>query len=351
MSQLDAIAEVLRAEGFPVVVADVEKAVATEARADFEEWFLAELEREASLGFIRGREQMMEVLLRWAQERGWKLRTSDLIELSRHVFDLASAISLDLAGLDVPVELADRLRRLHFKREEVIAFPEAAWRFGALRERVASMTRRPTVHRLLSIARQHPLAEAELQGAAWASLRAAEKLRPIFLRDGSVIAEAALDVEREGIRARVSGAMLQRTDPLTLARQLHQDRLVDGYRDYERVARTEIADAYAHGAFVHDVDVGRFQPETAVYRIPRLAACKVCLALYTNPDGSFRPYLVRDLLAETTPVIDVGVRTPRLVRATIGTAHPHDLCSPWMRAPASLGPSEAYVEARRGARV
>ena len=320
------------AEEWPLDEYLAEKATASGgARAEFAEWFLAELEREANLAFIRGRDQMLEVLSRWLQQYPRPLATAELLELNALVFDLSTAVSLDLTGLDVPSRIAERLKQLGFSRTERVGFTQAAFRFGGMRERAAATP--PSNYRdLRAMATRMPLTPIEESAMRWAALNAAEQLRPIFMADGSVITEARLQAERLQIQAMVTNAYAERIDALQLGRDLYRLRQPDAYRDYERVARTELANSYAHGAFHHEVAKGRWQPEDEVYRIPRPTACKICLTLFTNPDGTYRLYRVADLLAERTPLVNVGVRKERLVRATIGVPHPNDLCAPWIKA-------------------
>lgn len=317
----------------PELLAYVQKAAETKPRQDFTEWFLRRLEEEAHLGFISGREQMQDVLKEWLREF-WRapLTPAQHQELAQLTFDLSSAVSLDLAGLDVPSSLLSRLSRLGFQRSETVGFPTLAWRFGAIREAAERLPPTASYTALRALARQTPLTALEEAAMRWASLHAATQLRPIFLADGQVISDARLAAEQLWIRAMVTHATETRIDALTLARNMYRLRAPDTYRDYERVARTELANSYAHGAFHHEVAHGRYQPDDEVYRIPRPAACRICLVLFTTPDGSPRRYRVQDLLAETTPRVNVGIRKERLVQATIGVPHPNDLCSPWIKA-------------------
>ena len=301
------------------------------APRDFEEWFLRELEAQARFNFVTARQAMVSILSQQLRAQ-YPMAAAAFAELQRLIFDLSHGIAFRLSGLPLTVDTAARLQRVGFTLQESLAFPELAYRFGTMRDWLATHQHAPW-DSVIAHAVTVPLTPIEETAIGWAMRHAARQLQPIFMRDGAAILDGVLETERAAIRQGVVTGMIERTHPLTLARQLYLDREPGTYRDYERVARTEIANSFAHGAFEHDVAIRKFEADTEVVRMPRPAACKTCLLLFTNPDGSLRRYRVADLLAESTPEIDVGVRTERWVRATVGVPHPNDLCSPWMRAP------------------
>jgi hypothetical protein len=157
-------------------------------------------------------------------------------------------------------------------------------------------------------------------------------LMPVYDKAGRLIRGRALQRERDMLRDLAVNAIATRTHPLVTAREMFQaENANDIFRDFERIARTEISNAFSNGAFRADRLSGKFAHSDLVYRITRPNACKICLALYTNPDGTPRLYRVRDLERGTTPQIDVGVRTRRLYRAVIGATHPNEMCSDWQK--------------------
>jgi hypothetical protein len=111
----------------------------------------------------------------------------------------------------------------------------------------------------------------------------------------------------------------------------HVDKAWGIYRDFERVARTELANCFHHGSFAADRISGKFADSDLVFRIPRPQACKLCILFYIGLGGTPRLYKVQDLLEEATPLIRVSGRGARPHRALIGVNHPNCLCSSWQK--------------------
>jgi len=109
------------------------------------------------------------------------------------------------------------------------------------------------------------------------------------------------------------------------------DKTAGIYRDFERVARTEMANCFHYGSFRADQMSSKFGDNDIVYRTARPDGCKLCLTLYTGSNGTPKLYTVQELLKETTPLIKVSGRGSKLYHAAIGVSHPDCLCSPWSK--------------------
>lgn len=300
----------------------------------FDEWFLNQLARRATRRFINAQTHIWRVVEDYLTQHGGtfaNLTPGQLQTLEHTMFDLGLAHTSHMVGIHVDEAVARRLRRWGWTAQEVVDFPGLAYRFALIRDLISSGRVR-TFEEIIRAAMAHPVSEAERQAINIARAESLNLLMPVYDRAGRLIRGRALQREKDLLRGLVVRGIEQRIHPLALARDMINSEGAGGiFRDFERIARTEIASAYSNGAFRDDRASGKFADADRVYRITRPNACKICLSLYTNPDGTPRLYRVRDLERGTTPEIDIGVRVPRLYRAVIGATHPNEMCSDWQK--------------------
>lgn len=298
---------------------------ATTAAEDFEEWFLQELFRAAQRYYGDARAQVWDALDRLLALRGMQSPTGlGFDELHEALFDLSTASTARMVGLDVPRDVLQRLRTIGWSTPEALDFPALAYRMGLLhRELTASSP--VSYARLVQQARAMPLTDAERIAVDYARRRAGLFLKPIFDRDGTL-----WTAERElfPIRQRVTPALEHRVGPREAARQLQNTyRAMGVERDAERVIRTEMAEASNRGAWVHDSQ--SWAADDLIFRQPSREACKGCLRLFLRPDGHPRLYTPAEVEAATALGPNTGPWQEW--RPLIGPIHPNCVCGPFQR--------------------
>lgn len=301
---------------------------------DFEQWFLRELQGRARRRFVTAREHIWNVIEGYLRQNGGvfsRLSSDQLLELERTLFELGHAHTASMLGIAVQPELRRRLLRWGWTSTEVLDLPGLAYRFALIYDAIEN-ARITNFDQLVALAQAHPLTEAERNAIQAARASGLQLLRPVFDASGRLMLGRILQREREALTRQVVGAIEHRQHPFALGRDMFRQAQAEGiFRDFERIARTEIANDFSRGSFQADRESGKFQNNDLVYRVTRPQACKICLALYTNPDGTPRLYRVRDLENGNTPRIDIGVRVERIYQARIEQAHPNCLCAPWMK--------------------
>jgi hypothetical protein len=172
-----------------------------------------------------------------------------------------------------------------------------------------------------------PLTTTEQAAIDYAQRHAGARLRPLFTRLASQLETRVLDAERAAVRYRVPHALAARRSHVHLASLLAHDAQ-SWERDWRRVARTELQDAWNHGALMallarHEAPVGEGElpsiPDVLVYKIPAQTACEHCLRLWLEPDGAPRIYHLPDVLAHAS---NEG-RPAREWTAQVGPIHPN----------------------------
>lgn len=322
---------------------------------DFEDWFLNELSRRARLRFASARVHIWRVIEDYLRQRGGvfaRLSDEQIADLQQAIFDLGMAHTSRMVGISVDPAVARRLQRWRWTAEEVQDFPGLAYRFGLIRDLIEKRQIQdfPT---LVRMAQAHPMTEPERQAVKVARQSALSQLTPVFSAAGKLLVGAALKREREALQRQVVGGLARRQHPFALARDMFAMEGDTNFRDFERIARTEMANSFSWGSWQADRTSGKFGNGDYVYRITRANGCKICLALFTNPDGTPRLYNVKDLENETTPKIDVGIRVKRFFQAGIGQPHPNCLCGPWNKYYKGISDSNFkefapnYVEGRK----
>lgn len=301
---------------------------------EFDEWFLNQLAGRARQHFVSAQRHIWRVVEDYLRQHGGtfaNLTPAQLSELETTMFEVGLAHTSRMVGIPVDPAVERRLRRWGWTQQEVLDFPGLAYRFALIRHLIQARRLR-TFDELVRAAMAHPVSAAERQAINIARSESLNLLMPVYDQAGRLIRGAALRRERELLRNMIRQGIERRIHPLALARDMFKEERAGGiYRDFERIARTEIANAYSVGSWRADRASGKFTLQDRVYRITRPNACKICLALYTNPDGTPRLYRVRDLENGTAPEIDIGVRKERLYRAVIGATHPNEMCSDWQK--------------------
>lgn len=300
----------------------------------FDEWFLNELARRATRRFQQAQTHIWRVVEDYLRLHGGtfaNLTPAQLAELEHTMFDVGLAHTSYMVGIPLDAAVERRLRRWGWTAQERMDFPGLAYRFALIRNLIQSGRAR-TFEELVRTASKHPLTDAERQAINIARADGLNLLMPVYDRAGRLIRGAQLERERHLLRGMIVQGIERHVHPLKLARDMYQHEQAGGiFRDFERITRTEIANAYSTGSWRADRASAKLGISDQVYRITRPNACKICLALYTNADGTPRLYRVRDLERGTTPQIDIGVRTQRLYQAVIGATHPNEMCSDWQK--------------------
>jgi len=313
---------------------DLEKAIRSSDGERFEEWFLKELYDRSRSRFTDARDNIWHVVEQYLRQHGGtfaRLKPEQLLELERTLFEAGLAHTSHMVGIQVDEATRKKLKLWGWKDQEILDFPGWAYRFALIRSLIEQNKIRNFAE-LLRAAMAHPLSRAEQYAIDLARTAALTQLRPIFDSAGRLIIDEALKREQEALRTMVVSALEKRTHPFVLGREMFKMERAEGiFRDFERVARSEISNNFASGSWQADKSSGKFGDNDLVFRITRPQACRLCISLFVNPNGTPRLYRVRDLEQGTTPEIDIGVRKERKFRATIQPPHANCMCPPWSR--------------------
>lgn len=300
---------------------------------DLEQWFFCELTRLAGPRFVNGEEHVWKVVTTYLREHGgaWgNLTDNEFLQIKSAILKLAIQTS-HMVGVSVPPDVERKLTGWGWSPRDVRDFPGWAYRVALIKALIES-GQIQRFSELVKAAQSHPLSEAERQAIEAACTLGLKNLKPVYDAAGTLIEGEALEKEKEQLRDLLIEALIQRTSPLKLAREMFRvDKIAGIYRDFERVARTEMANCFHYGSFRADQISGKFGDNDIVYRTSRPQACKLCIMLYTGSHGTPKLYRVQELLQETTPPIRVSGRGDKLYRAVIGVSHPDCLCSPWSK--------------------
>ena len=195
------------------------------------------------------------------------------------------------------------------------------------------------------------LTAIEQAAIRYAQRAAGAVLQPILAGVQARVMRRVLQEERQALQQRVPDAIAQRQSPRRLASLLAAD-IGDWQRDLERVARTELAEAYNHGAMatliaqhpsnqvrhpdgtLHPV-AQSVPPPVHIFRTPAHTACDHCRDLYVNTDGTPHLYALQEVLSNPS---NYGLLAHQWT-AQVGVTHPNCLCSSWQTyIPALHGP-------------
>lgn len=326
---------------------------------DFEQWFLCQLTNLAGTPFVNAHEHVWQVVMTYLRNHArvcGELQDSEFYQIKSAIFSEGIQTSRAV-GISISRDLETKLTSWGWSRKDIRDFPGWAYRVAVIKALVESGEIQ-SFPGLVEAARSHPLSEAERQAIEAARTIGLKNLKPVYDAAGTLIEGEALEKEKERLRPLLIEAIIQRKSPLKLAREMFlEDKPVGIYRDFERLAETEIANCFQYASFRADQISGQFGDNDIVFRIPRPQACKLCITLYVGSDGTPRLYTVQELLAETTPLIKVSGRGRKLYRAAIGVGHPNCLCSAWQKyhGEASNEPfrqfAPQYIEAREKYRL
>lgn len=179
-----------------------------------------------------------------------------------------------------------------------------------------------------------PLTDTERAAVTVARRHAGARLTPVLRGFHARMEARLLEIERQAVQRRTAAALGQREGPQALASVLAAER---GHfqRDWQRVARTELADAFNQGAVAtliarhptNQVDGQPVEdpkvPAVKVLKIPSVNACLHCKRIWLQPDGAPRLYNLVDVLAHTS---NEGLPAAQW-SACVGPSHPNCACS------------------------
>ena len=323
----------LHREIFPEPGEYVLKAAEPEAEEEFEEWFLKTL-HDVTLGNAMSlRDAMWDVLERLFAERGYQAPSQmDFWELHGLLNDLSHASTARMVGLRIPPDLLHRLGTYGFTAPEALDFPALAYRMG-LAYKTLKTTRPVAFDELRRVVSEIPLTPAERSAVEIARLHAGVYMRPIFDEVGNVwTADRELPVVREAI----SRAIETRQGRAETAREIGRTQRAQGIiRNSRRLARTEIANATNAGQWAENERQG-LTPDDLMFRQTSAMACKDCLRLFKNPDGTPKLYTRAEIAASDQLGPNRGPREEWTVK--IGAIHPNCVCAPWMKYNAAMAP-------------
>ena len=216
---------------------------------------------------------------------------------------------------------------------------EQATRFGALR-----LPEGVEWQAALATIRAQPPSRATLHAAEYAAARAGTYLRPVVYRVGDETVRRLLEADRSITRRVMS--MGDHADPAKLA-ELMADLAGSWTRDWMRVARTEAADAAAHGNLIahleaHPANTGVPRdkwviPKQLAFKIPQtvrrnaagrvIAPCQHCHRIWYYDDTTPRLYPLAEVVGNGSNAGPPARKAANWV-ATVGPTHPNDLCGP-----------------------
>ena len=236
------------------------------------------------------------------------------------------------------------------------------YRLGLLGDQLEPKTSWASAQDLL---RRHAPTAADKEAMAYMRSAGGSYIRPIVQEVGDDVIRALTQRDREVAQRRALAGVRARLHPGRLSGYMadltgHKVRREDGHmvwrdgdwsRDWRRVARTELADAHAHGHLMADLkklpenankpEMGPLQvPKRLVFKItqaPRyddkgrlIAPCKHCYRLWRTDNGGHRLYDLAQVIENGHNAVgeDGKARKADEWLATVGPTHPNDVCGP-----------------------
>lgn len=297
------------------------------ARSD--QWYMETLLAEAMRTSTSLREGMLRVMLDLVRRYGGDLTDPGVIEqLERALMDCRLAVRWSLAH-PLPPAVEARLRAAGFSDQDVLDWPGLAYRFGLIEAELAELAPGFSWDHVLTLARRVPLLPGDQEAIDYAREKVAQHLTPLLARDPQRLVAEALDRERAMVRTMTASAVRREIGAPEFARELYRALNADTtWRDYDRLARTELHDARLHGAFVAEERAKGWGPDTLVYRSLSAKPCNACLTLYKQPDGRPRLYTVAQVREGEAQGPNRGPWQDWHIR--VGPTHPNCLDSPWL---------------------
>jgi hypothetical protein len=178
--------------------------------------------------------------------------------------------------------------------------------------------------------RPRALTPAERAAIRIAQQHAGARLRPIFRGLNDRLEARILEQERQAVRTLIPQALETRTGPMALASAL-ADEAGNFDRDWHRVARTELSEAFNQGAAEaliarHPSNQERIArgeapqiPNVKVFKITSVNACLSCQRIWLQPDGTPRLYDLQEVVSNPSN----DGRPAAEWTAQIGPIHPN----------------------------
>lgn len=294
----------------------------------FEEWWLERLVAAARGQFDDLQGVVRRAIEAFVREHGGSLADPRVIErFERLLFDLRRGLRWSVAQPVTPA-IETMLRELGFSDRHVLDFPGMAYRLGMLSDALAKPGASFSWTQALEMAAGVPVTHADEVAIAYLRHRAATYLTPVVIREGNAFAIAAAEREQQLLRTMAVEAVRTEMGARDFARQLYKRFTPEGIvRDWERVARTEIAEARCLGAFAAEARTRGWTAETEIYRTLGATPCNGCLKLYRTAGGMPRVYTVAQV--EAADALGPNRGHWREWHARIGPAHPACRDAPW----------------------
>lgn len=295
----------------------------------FEEWWLERLVAAAEGQFTDLQGVVRRAVELFIREHGGHLSDPQVVaRFERLLFDLRQGLRWSVAQPVTPA-IEEALRALGFADRHVLDFPGVAYRLGMLSDTLAKPGTSFTWEQALELAARAPVLPSDEVAIAHARMRAGAYLTPVAMRPAQALHLAAAEREQQLLRTMAVEAVAQQMAPKAFARELFKRFREEGvHRDWERVARTEIAEARCVGAFAAESRLRGWTAETTIYRTLGAAPCNGCLKLYRTSGGMPRVYTVGEVQAADALGPNQGPW--QAWHARIGPTHPNCRDSPWL---------------------
>ena len=284
---------------------------------------LEDLRRDASGHFEEWMRRLMENVKRViGHEPTIPLSPADLAKLQREIQSHKIALVFNFTGTGATPEQVRTLQSLGLV-EKWVNWPSEAARYGALLERVQQATAGEPVTSWTAWARQAdpiPMTPVEKLAVRMAERSAGTYLTNIADATGQAVEESVLQAEKQIVQRRIVESIKARRGLSGTVSDLFWDTKAAGLnRDWERVARTEMAQALHEGRHAY-IRATSPEPDPLVFKITRPGCCRECARIWRNQDGT--PKLYRLSEVEAGGPNNVGRKQKEWI-ATIGPSHPN----------------------------
>lgn len=177
------------------------------------------------------------------------------------------------------------LKEAGILRNSVSSFSGDAYALGKIVSAVHEKARSMDYVELLEQAAKIPTTDVEERAIAWSDENVGEYIKGIesmMIKDIKIGTIRSAGDALRAVRTGVSETIKNRETVSQLQTKL-RDIVDDKYRDWQRVAFTEMNNAIQNG--IHDGILEKHGPEALVYKRPNPDACKYCKKLHLEPDG------------------------------------------------------------------
>lgn len=245
--------------------------------------------------------------------------------LERVIQGLVSSYSMYAIGRQLGQTIPEAVGTAVGTKRSPLTFLEVSYLAGkAARELGPNRLKRMSERQLIAYLRQ---SNVELSNADRVTLRQLKDSTERWLGNRtnawSSKLKSSLDVANREWRAALAQTAFTDALAMSTARNAVLVALVSRLNDdaagwdgdVDRVLQTEMNTYFQHG------QVSGVDGDELVYKIPRATACRHCLRIHLNDDGSPRMYRLGDVLGNS----NVGLPAP-MWNFTIGPVHPHCYC-------------------------